>query len=103
MDAAENKALSDDDLEEKDKEDELEKLENYVYYSSKEMVEVPEFGGPIGSTEPPVFSEIDELKPKKKEQKTIVLNPNKKFSNEPVNTTISSVHVPTNVYDRGEY
>lgn len=94
MDAAENKALSDDDVEVDD---------DYVYYSSKEMVEIPEFGGPIGSTEPPVFSEIDELKPKKRQQKQIVLTPNKRFSNEPVNTTISSVHVPTNVYDRGNF
>lgn len=91
MDAAENKALSDDDIEVED---------DYVYYSSKEMVEIPEFGGPIGSTEPPVFSEIDELKPKRREQKQIVLTPNKKFSNEAVNTSLSSVHVPTNVYDR---
>lgn len=91
MDAAENKALSDDDVEVSD---------DYVYYSSKEMVEIPEFGGPIGSTEPPVFSEADELKPKKRQQKQIVLTPNKRFSNEPVNTTVSSVHVPTNVYDR---
>uniref|UniRef100_A0A336LHN4 CSON011477 protein n=1 Tax=Culicoides sonorensis TaxID=179676 RepID=A0A336LHN4_CULSO len=91
MDAAENKALSDND----------EPVDNkYTYYSSKEMIEIPEFGGPIGSTEPPIFSEIDELKPKKRQQKQIVLNPNKRFNNEPVNTSVSSVHVPTNVYDR---
>lgn len=31
----------------------------------------------------------------------MVLTPNPHFSNIPVNTTFSSVHVPTNVYERG--
>lgn len=88
MDTAENTALT----------YQMEKPNQYFsYYNSKEMIEPHE---PI-PTEPPRDLE-DAGGPKIfVTPKTIVLTPKEEFFNTPVNMSVSSVHVPTNVYDRG--
>ncbi|KAI8121435.1 voltage-dependent calcium channel subunit alpha-2/delta-3 isoform X4 [Lucilia cuprina] len=87
MDTAENTALT----------YQSEKPDKYFsYYNSKEMIEPHE---PI-PTEPPRDLE-DAGGPKIFVQpKEIVLTPKAEFFNTPVNMSVSSVHVPTNVYDR---
>lgn len=95
MDAAENKALSDDDFSENE-------LKDYLYYNSKEM-KVLDTNETPKPTEKPVVNEIDQLKAKKSAQRHIYLKTSKKFFNQAVNTSLSSVHVPTNVYDRGKF
>ncbi|XP_061394784.1 voltage-dependent calcium channel subunit alpha-2/delta-3 [Musca vetustissima] len=87
MDTAENTALT----------YQMEKPNKYFsYYNSKEMIEPHE---PV-PTEPPRDLE-DAGGPKIFiTPKTIVLTPKEEFFNTPVNMTVSSVHVPTNVYDR---
>lgn len=88
MDTAENTALT----------YQSEKPDKYFsYYNAKEMIEPHE---PI-PTEPPRDLE-DAGGPKIFVQpKEIVLTPKAEFFNTPVNMSVSSVHVPTNVYDRG--
>ncbi|KAM7358603.1 voltage-dependent calcium channel subunit straightjacket isoform 2-T2 [Cochliomyia hominivorax] len=87
MDTAENTALT----------YQSEKPDKYFsYYNAKEMIEPDE---PI-PTEPPRDLE-DAGGPKIFVQpKEIVLKPKAEFFNTPVNMSVSSVHVPTNVYDR---
>jgi voltage-dependent calcium channel alpha-2/delta-3 len=68
---------------------------NYTYYNSKEMIEPSE----IPPTEPPSFDDSQEkFEPKKP---IIHLTESEKF-NEFINLSVSSVHVPTNVYDRAK-
>ncbi|XP_065360594.1 voltage-dependent calcium channel subunit alpha-2/delta-3 isoform X2 [Calliphora vicina] len=87
MDTAENTALT-YQSEKPDK--------NFSYYNAKEMIEPHE---PI-PTAPPRDLE-DAGGPKIFVQpKEIVLTPKAEFFNTPINMSVSSVHVPTNVYDR---
>ncbi|XP_055704194.1 voltage-dependent calcium channel subunit alpha-2/delta-3 isoform X3 [Phlebotomus papatasi] len=97
MDAAENMAVS---YEHKEADPE------FRYYNAKEMIEpVVKVNKTDDSTEddeneePKLFDENGEpikiIKPKE-----IVLTPDPHFFNIRINTTHSSVHVPTNVYDR---
>uniref|UniRef100_A0A1A9VAT9 VWFA domain-containing protein n=1 Tax=Glossina austeni TaxID=7395 RepID=A0A1A9VAT9_GLOAU len=85
MDAAENTALTN---EEADK--------FFSYYNAKDMIEPHE---PM-PTEPP--RELDDAGGPKiwVQPKRIVLTPKAEFFDTPVNLTVSSVHIPTNVYDR---
>jgi len=73
MDAAENTAMSHHD----------ELVLEHEYWNAKLLVpegeKIPEGG------------------------REMVLTPNSHFYNIPVNTSFSSVHVPTNVFDGGEY
>lgn len=89
MDAAENLAMSKDPLDTDRK---------FSYYNAKEMVvpgdEVTQ--GPSLDTEHSPFNAI-EVPPKE-----IVLQYDQHFK-ENVNKNHSSVHVPTNVFDRGEW
>lgn len=89
MDAAENAAMSHD----KEKCD-----ETFPYYDSKEML--------IGTEAPPTVApkKFDDrsLDPPQVKIPNITLVENRNFFNTPVNTTLSSVHVPTNVYGRGK-
>lgn len=97
MDAAENMAVS---YEHKEADPE------FRYYNAKEMIEpVVKVNKTEESTEdeeneePKLLDENGEpikiIKPKE-----IVLTPDPHFFNIRINTTHSSVHVPTNVYDR---
>jgi voltage-dependent calcium channel alpha-2/delta-3 len=72
MDAAENTAMSHHD----------ELVLEHDYLNAKLMV-------PEGEKAPPGGREM-------------LLTPNSHFYNIPVNTSVSSVHVPTNVFDGGE-
>uniref|UniRef100_A0A1A9WG46 VWFA domain-containing protein n=1 Tax=Glossina brevipalpis TaxID=37001 RepID=A0A1A9WG46_9MUSC len=85
MDAAENTALTN---EEADK--------FFSYYNAKDMIEPHE---PM-PTEPP--RELDDAGGPKiwVPPQRIVLTPKAEFFDTPVNLTVSSVHIPTNVYDR---
>lgn len=89
MDAAENAAMSHD----KEKCD-----ETFPYYDSKEML--------VGTETPPTMTpkKFDDrsLDPPQVNIPNITLDENRNFFNTPVNTTLSSVHVPTNVYGRGK-
>lgn len=98
IDIAENTAMSVEDKEEK-AEEKGEKKENdtlFTYYNAKEMIEpgeassaIPEFdenGNTIVMVPPP----------------EIILTPNPRFNHVRVNTTYSSVQVPTNVHDRAK-
>lgn len=88
MDTAENTALT----------YQSEKPNKYFsYYNSKEMIEP---GEPI-PTAPP--RDLEDAGGEKIfiQPKEIVLTPKVEFFETPVNMSVSSVHVPTNVYDRG--
>lgn len=90
MDTAENTALT----------YQMEKPDLYFsYYNSKEMIEPHE---PI-PTEPP--RDLEDAGGTKIfiTPKEIVLTKKEEFFNTPVNMSVSSVHVPTNVYDRGSF
>lgn len=76
--------------------DEVEK--NFTYFNSKEMVEPSE----IPPTDRPSEYEDDEFNPKQEPKPIIHLVESAKFQDY-VNYTKSSVHVPANVYDRGEF
>lgn len=90
MDAAENLAKSND------KEGECH--ENITYFDSKEMLE------PGQTTTTPAPKKFDDrsLDPPNIEPPRLSLGKNRNFINTCVNTTLSSVHVPTNVYARGK-
>lgn len=75
--------------------DEVEK--NFTYFNSKEMIEPSE----IPPTDRPNEYEDDEFNPKAEPKPIIHLVESSKFQDY-VNYTVSSVHVPANVYDRGE-
>ncbi|KAL9902927.1 voltage-dependent calcium channel subunit alpha-2/delta-3 isoform X2 [Glossina fuscipes] len=85
MDAAENTALTNDEAD-----------KFFSYYNAKDMIEPHE---PM-PTEPP--RELDDAGGPKiwVPPKRIVLTPKAEFFDTPVNLTVSSVHIPTNVYDR---
>ncbi|XP_055909802.1 voltage-dependent calcium channel subunit alpha-2/delta-3 isoform X2 [Eupeodes corollae] len=87
MDTAENTALShQNDVEDK----------TFSYYNAKEMLEP----GEKAPTEPPPELEDVIMEKTKVPPKEIILQPKAEFFNTPVNISLSSVHVPTNVYDR---
>ncbi|XP_055376852.1 voltage-dependent calcium channel subunit alpha-2/delta-3 isoform X2 [Condylostylus longicornis] len=88
MDIAENTALAHQN----------EKLQaNFSYYNAKEMLEPHE----PEPTEPPIPDLEDSGVPKiKLPPKRIILTEKAEFFSTPVNTSLSSVHVPTNVFDR---
>lgn len=87
MDAAENLAMSHKEAD-----------RAFSYYNAKEMVEPGEAATsrPVTDGEHSKFTAI-EVPPKE-----LVLHPDPHFFNQRVNKSHSSVHVPTNVFDRGE-
>ncbi|XP_077284622.1 voltage-dependent calcium channel subunit straightjacket isoform X2 [Arctopsyche grandis] len=86
MDAAENMAMSHQN----------EPVpEDFVYYNSKQIHEPWVPGEP--TPEPEFLAEDEPAPPVIRE---VVLTPNPHFNDKPVNTSFSSVHIPTNVYDR---
>ncbi|XP_055630867.1 voltage-dependent calcium channel subunit alpha-2/delta-3 isoform X3 [Toxorhynchites rutilus septentrionalis] len=87
MDTAENTAIS---FEEESVN------QSFQYYNAKEMIEP----GEIITTPIPMIDEDPADIPTIIPPKEIVLTKKKHFFNEAVNTSVSSVHVPTNVYDR---
>lgn len=71
---------------------------NFTYYNSKEMVEPSE----IPATEPPNFMDSDEAGENAELPKPVIyLTESEKFGDY-VNLSLSSVHVPANVYDRAK-
>ncbi|KAH8398224.1 hypothetical protein KR222_006390, partial [Zaprionus bogoriensis] len=90
MDTAENTALSHQN-------DMADKM--FSYYNSKEMAEPGEPTPPPPTTPPDMDDQIGEpliyVPPK-----VVVLEPRPEFHNTPVNLSVSSVHVPVNVFDR---
>lgn len=90
VDAAENAAMSHD----KEKCD-----EEFTYYDSKEMLEPFD---PTTTVAPKKFDDRS-LDPPNVTIPRIKLHKNRNFYNIPVNTSLSSVHVPTNVYGRGTF
>ena len=90
MDAAENSAMS----HQNDKVDPA-----FQYYNSKEML-LPDEPVPQNITK-----SLDDrsLDPPYVPPSYIVLEPHKHFFDIAVNISLSSVHVPTNVYDRGMF
>lgn len=90
MDAAENAAMTHD----KEKCD-----EQFSYFDSKEMLE------PFDETTTVAPKKFDDrsLDPPNVTIPRIKLTKNRNFYNNHVNTSLSSVHVPTNVYGRGKY
>ncbi|XP_065086462.1 voltage-dependent calcium channel subunit alpha-2/delta-3 isoform X3 [Ochlerotatus camptorhynchus] len=87
MDTAENTAIS---------YDEEPVNQSFQYYNAKEMIEP----GEIITTPIPMIDEDPADITTPIPPKEIVLVKKKHFFNEAVNTSVSSVHVPTNVYDR---
>lgn len=90
MDAAENAAQSHD----KEKCD-----EEFFYYDAKEML-AP---GETTTTAAPKKFDDRSLDPPNVTIPRILLSRNRNFYNTPVNLSLSSVHVPTNVYGRGKF
>lgn len=91
MDTAENTALShQNDLADK----------MFSYYNAKEMLEPGDPFPPIPTPAPDMDKDIGEpliyVQPK-----VVVLEKRPEFHNTPVNFSVSSVHVPVNVFDRG--
>lgn len=89
MDAAENMAMS---------HEHKEADPYFSYYNAKEMVEPGEAIPTTDPMEPEDGQERHENIPPKE----VILQPDPHF-NHRINKSISSVHVPTNVYDRCEY
>ncbi|XP_031633434.1 voltage-dependent calcium channel subunit alpha-2/delta-3 isoform X3 [Contarinia nasturtii] len=87
VDAAENAAQS---------HDEEGCDEKFFYYDAKEML-AP---GDTTTTAAPKKFDDRSLEPPNVTIARIVLSPNRNFYNTPVNLSLSSVHVPTNVYGR---
>ncbi|XP_043644315.1 voltage-dependent calcium channel subunit alpha-2/delta-3 isoform X4 [Drosophila teissieri] len=90
MDTAENTALSHQN-------DMADKM--FSYYNAKEMLEPGDPVPPIPTPAPDMDKDIGEpliyVRPKE-----VVLEPRPEFHNTPVNFSVSSVHVPVNVFDR---
>lgn len=71
---------------------------NFTYYNSKEMIEPSE----VSLTDTPTISDGEEVVEKYEAPKPVIyLTESEKFSDY-VNLSLSSVHVPTNVYDRAK-
>lgn len=71
---------------------------NFTYFNSKEMIEPSE----VPATEAPNFMDSDEAADKVDLPKPIIyLSESEKFADY-VNLSVSSVHVPANVYDRAK-
>ncbi|XP_070491988.1 voltage-dependent calcium channel subunit alpha-2/delta-3 isoform X2 [Chironomus tepperi] len=71
---------------------------NFTYYNSKEMIEPSE----VSLNESPTISDGEEVLDKLDAPKPVIyLTENEKFSDY-INLSVSSVHVPTNVYDRAK-
>lgn len=89
MESAQNTALT---------HERTEVIQNTPYYNSKEML-TPDEPAPANQTN---FSLDDRsIKIPYIPPSRIALRKNKRFFDTPVNTSMSSVHVPTNVFDRG--
>lgn len=89
MESAQNTALT---------HERTEVIQNYSYYNSKEML-TPNETAPANQTN---YSLDDRsLKLEYIPPARITLTKNKRFFDTPVNTSMSSVHIPTNVFDRG--
>lgn len=89
MDAAENAAMTHD----------KERCnEAFPYYDSKEMLEPHD---PTTTVAPKKFDDRS-LDPPNVTIPLITLSKNRNFYNQCVNISLSSVHVPTNVYGRGK-
>ncbi|KFB44569.1 AGAP005490-PA-like protein [Anopheles sinensis] len=87
MDTAENTAISFDDEPVN---------QSFQYYNAKQMIEPGEnITTPVPMLDDDPADITTPIPPK-----VIVLSKKRHFFNEAVNTTVSSVHVPTNVYDR---
>ena len=68
------------------------------YYNAKEMLQP----GDPEPTEPPIPDTDDcGVKKIKVKPNRIILTPKAEFFHEAVNVSLSAVHVPTNVFDRG--
>lgn len=91
MDAAENTAMSHQD-------DPV--IRDFQYYNSKDMLEPFEKPPPNDTNRALDDRTIEavDVPPS-----YITLTPNPHFFNVPVNTSLSSVHIPTNVFDRCIY
>lgn len=76
MDTAENRAMEASQTSD-------EKLDDYKYYNAKTLETVMKGQKPNDSD-------------------TLIVTKNANLFNIPVNTSVSAVHVPTNVYDRGK-
>lgn len=91
MDAAENTAMSHQD-------DPV--IRNFKYYNAKEMLDVYDIPPNITITR-----SLDDrsLKPVEVPLSIITLKANSHFYGIEVNTSLSSVHIPTNVFDRSMF
>lgn len=74
--------------------------EKYQYYNSKEML-LPTENATQNVTNPDLNDRS--IKPVYVPPSYIVLTENNHFFGTPVNTSMSSVHVPTNIYDRSRF
>ena len=71
---------------------------NFTYFNSKEMIEPSE----VPATEAPTFMDSDEVNDKAELPRPVIyLTESEKFGDY-VNLSVSSVHVPANVYDRAK-
>lgn len=70
---------------------------NFTYFNAKEMIEPSE----ISTTESPSHDDDDVVENAENPKSVIYLTESEKFSDF-INLSISSVHVPTNVYDRAK-
>lgn len=89
MDAAENAAMLHDKERCNDK---------FIYFDAKKMLEPFD----VTTTEEPKKFDDRSLDPPNVTVPRIILTENSNFYNNKVNTSLSSVHVPTNVYARGK-
>lgn len=71
----------------------MSSTENYTYYNSK-------FSTILDATN---YTKVTELEDIMYTYNDMSLNHDTHFYNIPVNTSYSSVHVPTNIYDRGSF
>jgi voltage-dependent calcium channel alpha-2/delta-3 len=70
---------------------------NFTYFNAKEMIEPSE----VSATPPPPVNDGEDIVEKENPKPVIYLSESEKFSDY-INLSISSVHVPTNVYDRAK-
>lgn len=88
MESAENMAMS---------QEHKEADRAFSYYNAKEMVEP----GEAATQSPGSEAEHSKFRAIEVPPKELVLHPDPHFFNQRVNKSHSSVHVPTNVFDRG--
>lgn len=71
--------------------------DNYTYYNAKDMIEPSE----VSTTILPPSNDGEDSKKKERPKPVMILSESEKF-NDNINLSISSVHVPANVYDRSK-